>query len=150
MVQFYIEILMQTTTGLSKQVKLKGVLICCLLPLSKGTRTRHTFLAPGIDGSRFLPVLGKSIRNWCSRTLCNLTRGGPFIRFICGVTSVNLMVHYVSLMLKFKFTEFVILKNKYNCWCYISGLYLCSGVICEVNWFGNRSAGFFSNVNKWK
>ena len=73
------------------------------------------FLAPGIDGSRFLPVLGNSIRNWWSRTLCNLTRGGPLIRFICGVTSENLIVHYFSLMLELKFKEFVILKNKYNC-----------------------------------
>ena len=110
---------------------------------------RKVILAPGIDGSRFLPVLGNSIRNWWSRTLCNLTRGGPLIRFICGVTSENLMVHYFSLMLELKFTEFVILKNKYNCKCYISGLYLCSGVICEVSWFRNRSAAF-SNVNKWK
>ena len=72
-------------------------------------------LAPGIDGSRFLPVLGNSIRNWWSRTLCNLTREGPLVRFICEVTSENLMVHYFTLMLELKFTEFVILKDKYNC-----------------------------------
>ena len=65
-------------------------------------------LAPGIDGSRFLPVLGNSIWNCWSITLCNLTHGGTLIRFICGVTSENLMVHYFSLMLELKFTEFVI------------------------------------------
>ena len=62
--------------------------------------------------------------------------------------SENLMVHYFSLMLELKFTEFVILKNKYNCWWYISGLYLCSGVICEVSWFRNRSGGFFKRKQK--
>ena len=78
-------------------------------------RPEKHILAPLIDGSRFLPVLGNSIRNWWSRTLCNLTRGGPLVRFICGVTSENLIVHYFTLMLELKFTKFVILKNKYNC-----------------------------------
>ena len=75
------------------------------------SRERRVILAPGIDGSRFLPVLGNSIRNWWSRTLCNLTRGGPLIRFICGVTSENWMVHYFFLMLELNFKEFVILKK---------------------------------------
>ena len=101
------------------------------------------FLAPGIDGTRVLPVLGISIRNWWSRTLCNLTRGGSLIRFICVVNSENLMVHYFSLMFELKFTKFVILKNKNYCLCFISGVYLCSGVICEVSWFRNRPGGFF-------
>ena len=96
-----------------------------------------------IDGSRFLPVLGNSILNLWSRTLCNLTCRRSLIRFICVVTSEDLMVHYFSLMLELKFTEFVILKNKYNCLFYISGLFLCSGVVCEVSWFRNRSGGFF-------
>ena len=78
------------------------------------TDAGQSVLAPRIDGSRFLPVLGNSIRNRWSRTLCNLTRGEPLVKFICGVTSENLMVHYFTLMLELKFTEFVILKNKYN------------------------------------
>ena len=46
---------------------------------SSGEKTGSVFLAPGIDGSRFLPVLRNSIRNWWSRTLCNLTREGPLV-----------------------------------------------------------------------
>ena len=73
-------------------------------------------------------------------------RRGPLIRLKYVVTSEDLMVHYLFLMLELKFTEFVILKNKNNCLCYISGLYLCSGVICEVSWFRDRSGGFFKRI----
>ena len=40
-------------------------------------RTRNIFLAPGTDGSRFLPVLGNSTLNLWSRAFCIPTHGGP-------------------------------------------------------------------------
>ena len=51
-------------------------------------------------------------------------------------------------MFKLKFTKFVILKNKYNCYCYISGLYLCSEVICEACLFRIWSFGCFKRKQR--